>query len=163
MGPTVIGLLSGSTLKRRVLSGGAWAAVGRVGASVLGLLTNFALLHMLTPPEYVVYGLAFTIITVDVVVGSMGLPKTVVQFVAENVALNQTGRVRRAISLVSDAHLALQHRVGELSMAFIGHHEQDRYRYFIHTARGCGAREKIVVTLYPIGKLSPILIARCHH
>jgi O-antigen/teichoic acid export membrane protein len=67
---------------------------------VLGLVTNFALLHMLTPPEYVVYGLAFTIITVGVVIGSMGLPKTVVQFVAENVALNQSGRVRRTITLV---------------------------------------------------------------
>ena len=67
---------------------------------MLGLATNFALLHMLTPPEYVVYGLAFTIITVGVVIGSMGLPKTVVQFVAENVALNQTGQTRRAISLV---------------------------------------------------------------
>jgi O-antigen/teichoic acid export membrane protein len=96
----VIGLLSGSALKRRLLSGGAWAAGGRVGASVLGLVTNFALLHMLTPPEYVVYGLAFTIITVGVVIGSVELPKTVVQFVAENVALNQTGGARRAISLV---------------------------------------------------------------
>jgi O-antigen/teichoic acid export membrane protein len=96
----VIGLLSGSALRRRLLSGGAWAAGGKVGASVLGLVTNFALLHMLTPPEFVVYGLAFTIITVGVVIGSMGLPKTVVQFVAENVALNQTGQTRSAISLV---------------------------------------------------------------
>jgi O-antigen/teichoic acid export membrane protein len=95
----VSGLLSGSALKRRLLSGGAWAAGGRVGASVLSLVTNFALLHLLTPPEYVVYGLAFTIITVGVVIGSMGLPKTVVQFVAENMALNQIGRARRAISL----------------------------------------------------------------
>ncbi|MBA3702745.1 MAG: oligosaccharide flippase family protein [Rubrobacteraceae bacterium] len=96
----MIGLLSGSALRRRLLSGGAWAAGGKVGASVLGLVTNFALLHLLTPPEYVVYGLAFTIITVGVVIGSMGLPKTVVQFVAENMALNQSGRARRAISLV---------------------------------------------------------------
>jgi hypothetical protein len=30
----------------------------------------------------------------------MGLPKTVVQFIAENMPLNQTGRARRTISLV---------------------------------------------------------------
>jgi O-antigen/teichoic acid export membrane protein len=35
-----------------------------------------------------VYGLALTIITVGLVIGSMGLPKTGVQFVAENMALN---------------------------------------------------------------------------
>jgi O-antigen/teichoic acid export membrane protein len=96
----VIGFSSGSALKSRLLSGGAWAVGGKVGASMLGLVSNFSLLHMLTPPEYVAYGLALTIITVSVVVGSMGLPKTVVQFVAENMALNQTGRARRAISLV---------------------------------------------------------------
>jgi O-antigen/teichoic acid export membrane protein len=96
----VSGLLSGSPLKRRLLSGGAWAAARRVGASVLGLVTNFALLHMLTPPQYVVYGLALAIVTVGVVIGCMGLPKTVVQFIAENMPLNQTGRARRTISLV---------------------------------------------------------------
>src|SRR5829696_4514505 len=125
LGPVVSGLLSGSALKRRLLSGGVWAAGGRVGASMLGLITNFALLHMLTPPEYVVYGLAFTIITVSVVIGSLGLPKTVVQFVAENMALNQIGRARRAISLalglglfgalgVSLAYLLVADLVGNL-------------------------------------------------
>ena len=82
----MIGLLKWLVPPSAACSPAAPGQPGRVGASVLGLVTNFALLHMSTPPEYVVYGLAFIIITVGVVVGSLGLPKTVVQFVAENMA-----------------------------------------------------------------------------
>jgi O-antigen/teichoic acid export membrane protein len=41
--------------------------------------------------------LAFSIISLGAVIGSLGLPKTVLRFVAENMTLGQPGRARRAI------------------------------------------------------------------
>ena len=48
LGSAVVGLLSGSSLKRRLLSGSAWASGGRVGGSMLGIITNGLLARMLS-------------------------------------------------------------------------------------------------------------------
>ena len=45
--------LSGSFLRRRLLSGGTWAFAGKIGASMLGLVTNALLTRMLTKQEFV--------------------------------------------------------------------------------------------------------------
>lgn len=52
---------------------------------------------MLSPKEFGTYLLAFSIISVGAVIGSLGLPKTVVRFVAESMVLGQPGRARNAI------------------------------------------------------------------
>jgi len=93
------GLLSGSALKRRLLSGSIWAVSGKVGTSILALVTNCLLAHMLTKQEFGVYLLAFSIVMVGAVIGGLGLPKTVVRFIAESMALNQVWRTRRVIFL----------------------------------------------------------------
>jgi O-antigen/teichoic acid export membrane protein len=97
---TVVGYLSGSSLRQRLLSGGTWAFAGKIGASMLGLVTNALLTRMLTKQEFGVYLLAFSIVTVGAVIGSLGLPKTVVRFIAESMALDQVGRARRMIYMV---------------------------------------------------------------
>ena len=93
------GLLSGSALKRRLLSGSIWAVAGKVGASMLGLATISLLTRLLSKAEVGVYLLAFSIVTVGAVIGGLGLPKTVVRFIAESMTLNQFWRTRRVIFL----------------------------------------------------------------
>jgi O-antigen/teichoic acid export membrane protein len=94
------GLLSGSSLKRRLLSGGAWAVGGKVGASMIGLATSALLTRLLSRSEVGVYFLAISVVTIGAVIGALGLPKTVVRFVAQSMALDQVGRARGVIYLV---------------------------------------------------------------
>jgi len=96
----VIGYLGGSFLRRRLLSGSTWALGGKIGAAVAGIVTNGLLARMLSPQEFGAYFLALSIVTLGAVVGSLGLPKTVVRFVAENMGMNRLGRTRRVISTV---------------------------------------------------------------
>src|SRR5215208_4702457 len=94
---TVIDVSSASSLRRRLLSGGTWSFVGKVGGSIIGVVTNGLLARLLTPQEFGAYFLALSIIMFGAVVGSLGLPKTGVRFVAESMAFNQLGRTRRVI------------------------------------------------------------------
>ena len=96
----MIGYLGGSFLRRRLLSGSTWALGGKIGAAVVGIVTNGLLARMLSPQEFGAYFLALSIVTLGAVVGSLGLPKTVVRFVAENMGMNRLGRTRRVISTV---------------------------------------------------------------
>ena len=97
MRSTVVDYLSASTLRRRLLSGSTWALGGKIGAATIGIVTNGVLARLLTKQEFGVYFLAFSIISLGAVIGSLGLPKTVLRFVAENMTLGQPGRARRAI------------------------------------------------------------------
>lgn len=94
---TVVGYLSGSSLRHRLLSGSAWAFGGKVGAAAIGIITNGLLARMLSLEEFGAYLLAFSIVSVGAVIGALGLPKTMVQFIAENMARDQPGRARKAI------------------------------------------------------------------
>ena len=97
MRSTVVDYLSASTLRRRLLSGSTWALGGKIGAATIGIVTNGVLTRLLTKQEFGVYLLAFSIISLGAVIGSFGLPKTVLRFVAESMTLGQPGRARRAI------------------------------------------------------------------
>src|SRR5215203_6207277 len=68
-----------------------------IGAATIGIVTNGVLTRLLTKQEFGVYLLAFSIISLGAVIGSLGLPKTVLRFVAESMTLDQPGRARRAI------------------------------------------------------------------
>ena len=97
---TVDGYLGDSSLKRRLLSGSTWAFGGKIGGAAVGIVTNGLLARMLSPQEFGAYFLTLSIVSLGAVVGSLGLPKTVVRFVAENVGLSRFGRARRAIYTV---------------------------------------------------------------
>ncbi len=97
---TVGEYLSGSFLRRRLLSGSTWASGGRIGGAMLGIVTNGLLARLLSPQELGAYFLALSIVSLGAVVGSMGLPKTVVRLVAENMGLDRSGRTLRAIRTV---------------------------------------------------------------
>jgi O-antigen/teichoic acid export membrane protein len=93
----VVDYLGASTLRRRLISGSTWALGGKIGAATIGIVTNGVLTRLLTKQEFGVYLLAFSIISLDAVIGSLGLPKTVLRFVAESMTRGQPGRARRAI------------------------------------------------------------------
>src|SRR5215216_5248912 len=98
--PREKGILSGSFLRRRLLSGSAWASVGRIGGAMLGIFTTGLLARMLSEQELGAYFLALTIVSLGAVVGSLGLPKTVVGLVAENMGVGRPERVHRGIRTV---------------------------------------------------------------
>src|SRR5215216_766438 len=98
--PVLGGLLSGSSLKRRLLSGSVWAVAGRFGGAMVGILTASLLTFVISPKEVGAYNLALTIVSFGALIGALGLPKTVVRLVAENAGLNRSWRTRRVIYTV---------------------------------------------------------------
>lgn len=90
----------GSLLKRRLLSGSTWALGGKVVASAIGLFTNALLASMLSPAEFGAYFLALSVISLGAVIGALGLSKSAIRFIAENMILDRSGRARRAVYVV---------------------------------------------------------------
>lgn len=91
--------LSMDLVKRRLLSGGAWALGGRMTLAFIGLATNALLARLLSPPELGAYFLAYSVVGVGAALGALGLTQAVIRFVAESVGLGHYDRARRAIKL----------------------------------------------------------------
>src|SRR3712207_8935194 len=88
---------SGSLLRRRLFSGSAWAFGGKIGGATIGVVTNGLLARLLSPQEFGAYFLAISVVSLGAVIGSLGLAKPAVRFVAEDMGLNRSGPLRRAI------------------------------------------------------------------
>lgn len=93
-------ILDASLLKRRLLSGSAWAVGGKICAVSIGLLSNALLARLLTPQEFGTYLLVLSVVSMGALVGCLGLNKAIVRFVAESMGLGQPGRTKRAIVVV---------------------------------------------------------------
>ena len=87
-------------LKRRLLSGSAWAFGSKILVALAGLISSALLARLLTPQALGTYFLAYSILNVGTSLGALGLTGTVVRLVAEGMGLNLFGRVRRVISVV---------------------------------------------------------------
>jgi O-antigen/teichoic acid export membrane protein len=87
-------------LRRRLLSGGAWAFGGRILVALIGLISSALLARLLTPQDLGTYFLAYSILSVGTTLGALGLIDTVVRLVAEGMGLNLFGRVKRVINVV---------------------------------------------------------------
>jgi O-antigen/teichoic acid export membrane protein len=87
-------------LRRRLLSGSAWALAGKVLVASCGLISNALLARLLAPQALGTYFLAFSILNVGTSLGALGLTGTVVRLVAQGMGLNLIGRVRRVINVV---------------------------------------------------------------
>lgn len=90
-------------LRRRLMSGGAWAFGGKILIASAGLVSSALLARLLSPQDLGVYFLAYSIVTLGTSLGALGLTGTVVRFVAEGMARNHFGRVRCAIAVVLGA------------------------------------------------------------
>jgi len=87
-------------LKRRLLSAGFWALIGKAGILLNGVLINVLLARLLSPQDMGAYFVAFNIVSFGGVVGTLGLNQAVVRFVAESIGLNQPERARKVIFMV---------------------------------------------------------------
>ena len=68
---------------------------------MFGIVTNALVMRMLpTDAERDAYVLALSIVSLGAVVGSLGLPKTVVRLIAENMGVDRPDRTRRVIRTV---------------------------------------------------------------
>jgi O-antigen/teichoic acid export membrane protein len=85
------------SIRRRLLSGGAWAVGGQLATAVTGLPTGFVLARLLTPPDMGNFVLALSVAWFGTTVGCVGLNQVMVRFVAESLG---TGRPRRAGQVV---------------------------------------------------------------
>jgi O-antigen/teichoic acid export membrane protein len=85
------------SLKRRLLSGSAWASGGRILTAFTAVAINALLARLLAPQDLGVYFLAFSAVQVAALLGALGLDQAVVRFVAESVGLHRYARARRAL------------------------------------------------------------------
>lgn len=88
-------------LRRRLVSGGAWAIGGRVAGALIVLGSNALLARILSPQDLGAYFLAMSVVTLGALLGSLGLNGVVVRFVAESMGLNRPARTRRVVGMVS--------------------------------------------------------------
>jgi O-antigen/teichoic acid export membrane protein len=84
-------------VKRRLLSGSAWAFAGKIVTVLTALVSNALLARVLSPQDFGLYFLAFSVVSVGAVLASSGLEQAVVRFVAESLGLNKVERARRAL------------------------------------------------------------------
>lgn len=94
------GFANAPALRQRLLSGGAWALAGRMGAVLSQLAINALLARLLSPQDLGAYFLAFSVISVGSVAGWLGLDQAGVRFVAESLGLGEYRRARRAVGKV---------------------------------------------------------------
>jgi O-antigen/teichoic acid export membrane protein len=90
----------GLTLRQRLLSGGAWAFAGKVFTALAQLATTVLLARLLSPRDMGVYFLAFSLVTVGSMMGTVGVGQAGVRFVAQSIGLKQYGQIRRVVGMV---------------------------------------------------------------
>ena len=85
------------SLKRRLVSGGAWTLGNRLLVTLTQLAALALLARLLGPADMGVYFLIANLVAVLTVIAQLGLTQSVVRLVAEALARNLPGRARTAI------------------------------------------------------------------
>ena len=88
------------SLKRRLLTGSAWAFAGKLITAFSGLAVSALLARLLSPEAMGVYFLVFSLAAVSAMVAQLGMNQAVVKLVAESLGTGKPGRAARAIRLV---------------------------------------------------------------
>ncbi len=88
------------SIRKRLLTGGAWAFVGRILTAVSVLAVNALLARLLSPAEMGDYFLMFSLVGFAAIVAQSGLATTIVRLVAESLASGDYGRARQSIKWV---------------------------------------------------------------
>lgn len=84
-------------LKQSMIEGGLWAAGGRLVAIVGAFVLNLVLARSLTPDDYGVYFVATSTMIILATVGSVGMNRVAVRFVAARKALGEWDEVRAVV------------------------------------------------------------------
>ncbi len=88
------------TLRQRLLSGGVWAFAGKIFTALAQLTATALLARLLSPRDLGAYFLAYSLVTVGSMMGTVGVGQAGVRFVAQSIGLEQYGRIRRVIGMV---------------------------------------------------------------
>jgi O-antigen/teichoic acid export membrane protein len=82
-----------------LLSGGAWAFAGKVFTALAQLAATALLARLLSPQDLGAYFLAFSVVTVGSMMGTVGMGQAGVRFVAQSVGLKQYAQARRVVGM----------------------------------------------------------------
>lgn len=85
------------SVKHRLLAGSAWATGGRLIIAFTAFATNAFLARLLPPQDLGVYFLAFSVVGVGALLGSLGMEQAVVRFVAQSTGLGRGQEARRLL------------------------------------------------------------------
>lgn len=114
-------ILQANPLVSKILSGGGWI----VAAKVVGLITsvggNLLLTRLLSPNDVGVYFLLFSLMNLVNLAGPLGLNRSVVKFLAENLAMGEAERAKnflKKVLLLGDASI-LGISVGLVGMQYL--------------------------------------------
>jgi O-antigen/teichoic acid export membrane protein len=94
------GKLGLAPLRRRLLSGSAWALGGKVATTISGLATMALLARLLSPQDLGAYFLAMSVVITGATVGSLGINHVAVRFVSESMGSHQYLRARHVVGRI---------------------------------------------------------------
>lgn len=86
-----------TSLKHRLLAGGAWVVAGKIATAGFRILATALLARLLTQEAMGNFGLAFSFVVVGAMAAQFGLHQAVVRLVAESLGRNRPGRARGVI------------------------------------------------------------------
>jgi O-antigen/teichoic acid export membrane protein len=86
-----------NSLAEKLLRGGIWVLLGKIIIGLSSLLISAILARLLTPEELATYFLVFSLITFITFLVHLGLPHSIIRFIAEPIAKGQPARAKSAI------------------------------------------------------------------
>jgi O-antigen/teichoic acid export membrane protein len=89
-----------TSLKRRLLTGGAWVVLGKLLTASSTLIVTSILARMLSADAFGAFGLGFTLATVAAMTAQLGNHQAVVRLVAESIGAGDPARARSVVGLV---------------------------------------------------------------
>lgn len=98
-------ILQTTLLKKRILSGGAWALSGKVVTAITGLIMSALLARILEPQDMGAYFILISVVTVAAVAAQSGLHQAIVKLMAEAIGTHQHARASAVISTVAQLSL----------------------------------------------------------
>lgn len=88
------------SIRKRLVSGGAWVVAGKFIAAIAAVVVNALLARLLAPDEMGAYFLTFSLVSVFTVAAQLGLNHTVVRLVAESLSTQRPQRAAKSVRLV---------------------------------------------------------------
>ena len=89
-----------TSLRHRLLGGGAWAISGRSVSVLQALFINALLARFLTHEEMGTYFLIFSVVSFGVLFAGFGLPRMAVRFIAEALGAGHPSKARAAVRTI---------------------------------------------------------------
>jgi len=89
--------MSPNTIKKKLLTGGIWAFLGKILASLVGFSIHILLARLLSPNDLGNYFLIISLISFASTFALFGLLKTLVKMIAESLSLDEQGKIKETV------------------------------------------------------------------